>query len=992
MACISGLTNGAYTYIDCCGQEQVGVSNNVSICIDSAYSGNAINVYIATGVTCSQNCYQGPLSYQFQLTGICYENTGIVVFNSYGGIPPYTIDNIIPGNLSAQTSSSPITFTGLTGGTYVFRLNDSIGEINNELYINVLVTDCFEANVIASGTTCGTDTGYLSISATSLSSPYNIILYKDNILYNTQTTTTLPYVFNNLPSGIYYATVFDYGSTTANTENAIISESTSLNYGFWIVNTSNCVINQGKLAITGLTGTAPYTYLWSNNETTQLITGLTEGTYSCTVTDANGCQLTQSQNIGSASPLGIGLLSATTPSCFASNGSLTYTLTGGTAPFYYSASTNQVGYTLSNTFTLTNLSSGSYQVVVTDANLCQTTLNGYLNSIGGFNVVNISTINSNCNQNNGQINVAINGLSGYYTYTLSGQNSNQVIQTTSLNQTNNFTNLQNDTYSLIISGSSTECVYTTTVNISSIQKFAISATTSGSTCGQPNGVLHIETYSGYTGLLDYVLSNGNTLIDTSTTAVTYNNLLPGNYTITVTDSEGCEVSKDFTITTSGQLLTSIQQVGCVNGNDGSASVIIYDGEPPFNYQWSNGQTQQTVTGLSAGTYSVSITDNNGCYDMQYFTITCNGAAITSYEIVNVCKKTFTTTVGTKRGFIEMLNEGYIDLTSGYTDCVFNSAELTCEITINGSAFTETFYTATTLNDVPMDVVWQSTIESILSGITEISGYDINLLTNTLSIRATCEGSDYQLEDAYFSLSLSINYDIICSAPIYEALYTSTSLTNIEGGGWPAPGIDSGTITYSGAPNEILTMRMSLPNLINFSGGTSINGINYDEYSANTFTAATNSSGFGVLTLVSSATTYSGIYGQKIHYLEILNSSSGSTIGGPGFGTFIRYRWTSPINGSQTWIGGSSISATTSGDAFNNIVYTNTYRLINAGLTPNINSTVYSGATGGSLVNVANKWIALVLPAAPNNVSFDYGSKYAIKINTSGVITDVIDFP
>jgi len=1005
MACVSGLTGGVYEYFDCCGQYQTGVSLGESICIDEAYSGSARGVYIATGITCTQSCDQGPLSYGFQLTGLCDSTTGTVVFNSYGGIPPYTIDNIIPGTLTAQTSSGPITFTGLTGGTYVFRLNDSIGLQNNELYINVLVTDCFEANIVtASGTTCGTDTGYLSISATSSGSPYTIMLYKDSVLYDVQTTGTLPYDFNGLPSGIYYATVFDYGFTTANTENAIISASTSLDYGFWVVNTSNCVINQGKLAVTGLTGTGPYTYLWSNGETTQLITGLTQGVYTCTVTDSSGCELTKSEYIGAASPLGIGLLSASTPSCFASDGSLTYILTGGTAPFYYSASTAQVGYTLSNTFTLTNLAAGTYQVVVRDANFCETTLSGFLSPVGGFNVVDIMVNNSNCNQNNGEINVQIAGLGGYYTYILSGQNTNQVIQNTSLNQTNNFTNLQNDTYLLTISGSGTDCIYTTTLNVTSEQKFNISATTTGSTCGIANGIAYVEVYSGYNGVLDYVLSNGDTLIDTSSTAVTYNNLFPGNYTITVTDIDGCAVSTGFTITTAGQLVTSVQKNNCVNGNDGSASVVIYQGEPTFTYNWSNGQTGSTISGLSAGNYYVEITDSNGCYDIQYFSIDCNGITPTSYQLFNVCNSTFTTTVGTKRGLSEMLNEGYLDITSGYTGCSLNSAELICQVDINGSAYTQTFYTATTLNDVPQDTVWQTTIEDILSGIPQIQSYEINLLNNTLTIYSNCDGDEDPLSDADFSLSLTVVYDVTCTGTLcpappvtYEALYTSTSFANVGSSIWPLSGVESGTISYSGAPNEILTMRLTLPNLINFSGGTSINGINYDEYSANTFTASTNSSGIGTLTLISSATTHTNVYGQKIHYLEILNSSSGSTIGPPGTGSsWLRWRYTSPISGNKNMIGVNAISATTSGDACNNITYNTSYRIGNIGLTPNVGSTVYSGTTGANIVNGNNNWISVYNAPVPIGLGyysgFIYDTKYVIQVDASGVITNVQTCP
>ena len=96
-------------------------------------------------------------------------------------------------------------------------------------------------------------------------------------------------MINGLSSGIYNAIVYDYGFTTANTENVVISASTPIEYGIWVVNTSTCVINTGKFAVTGLTGNGPFTIQWSDGQTGQLATGLTQGTYSVTVTDNNGC-------------------------------------------------------------------------------------------------------------------------------------------------------------------------------------------------------------------------------------------------------------------------------------------------------------------------------------------------------------------------------------------------------------------------------------------------------------------------------------------------------------------------------------------------------------------------------------------------------------------------------------------------------------------------------------------------------------------------------
>jgi len=772
MACISGFTiGGYYNYVDCCGLIQTGLSSGlVDVCVDTTYSGSAIGVILDSGSTCTINCNQGPLSYNFELTGICSAATGSVIINGFGGTPPYTIDPVTPigSGLPTKTGFGPFTYTGLTGGTYVFRINDSLGLQNNELYINVTVSNCFYANIFnTSGTTCGLTNGTLSVSATSNSGPYNIILYKDGNFNQLQTTNNLPYTFYNLDSGIYYATIYDYGSTTANTENVVINNSTSVDFGFWKVDTSNCVIDKGKLAITGVTGVAPFTYLWSNGETGQLITGLTAGVYSCTVTDSLGCSTTKSEIINAAQPLGVGLTTSVTPSCFSSDGSITYSITGGTRPLYFSASTGQVGYTLGDTVTITNLSSGSYPIIIRDANFCEINLNGFLSQQNGFNVVNTIITNSNCNQDNANLYVEIQGFGGFYTYTLSGQTSGVIYSNISQDQFYTFNNLPNDNYVLSISGSGTNCFYSSNLTIDSEQKFTLSTTTTGATCGSATGGVTIFVGSGYSSPLTYNLSNGFSEVSPFSSA-TFNFLSPGPYTLTVTDSTGCISSESFTIATTGSLLSSVNKTNCTDGNDGSAQVIIYEGEPIFTYQWSNNvccsQTGSTVTGLTAGTYSVIVTDSNGCFNIHNFQIICTGTLISGYEVINICKNEFETTSGNKRGFFEMLNEGFVDLTSGLTNCYLSSATFNCEIEINGSAFTETFYTATTLNDYPQDIIWQNTLEEILSGITDVGSYTVDILNNKIQIKSNCVGDFDPLGGLVISIGVSILYDIYCLIP------------------------------------------------------------------------------------------------------------------------------------------------------------------------------------------------------------------------------------
>lgn len=784
MACVSGLTNGIYSFVDCCGITRTGASLGQSICLDQAYTGTSFGVYIATGVMCTQNCSQGPLSYSFQVTGVCDSGFGSLVVTPFGGVPTYTIDPITPigSGLSAQTGNGPFSFTGLTGGTYTFRLNDSLGPTNNEINFNVIISDCFVANVSnVSGTTCGLNNGYARVSATTSASPYNVILYKDGNPFNVSSIQNFPLIYNNLGTGVYYATVIDFGSVTANTENFVINDSLGVDFGFWKVNTSTCVIDKGKLAVTGITGTPPYTFLWNTNETSQQITGLTEGTYSVTVTDSLGCSTTKSEVIGKATPLGLGLLTAVNPDCFSSNGSLTFTLTGGTAPFYYSADTNQVGYTLSDTFTITNLAGGSHQVKVRDANFCEVVLNGFLDAINSFSVVSLNITQSNCNSSNGEISISIQGGNNFYTYGISGLTTNNVYGTTTQSQTQTFSNLESDTYLLVISGSGTNCVYSELVTVNSVDKFPVTFNATTTSCGNNTGTIYVEVGEGYTLPLDYVLEGTPySLTNVTYTSHTFSNLVAGTYTLSVTDGDNCKITKTTEVIQSGDIAGMVIKQDCSGSNNGTASVIINKGEPTFSYQWSNNiagsPTGPSVNGLSGGTYSVLVTDSNGCNETFYFDIFCNSRNISQYQISPICQSTFNLDVGEKRDFSKMLNEGFIDLTSGYTNCLMSSATFTCEIIIGGTAYTQTFYTSTGLNDVPQDSLWQSTIENILDSISEVGSYGVDLINNTFYVKSDCDGDVDSLAGKSLSLNLIIDYDINCEALANTMCFNFSSST------------------------------------------------------------------------------------------------------------------------------------------------------------------------------------------------------------------------
>ena len=221
MNCITGYTNGVYSYVDCCGLTRVGVSSGETVCLNQEYSGSVVNIVINTGSTCTTNCTDLPvIGYYFTVTGTCDSPTGTIVINPIGGTPPYTVDPIYPTGhgLNTQTGTTQIVYTGLSATTYVFRLNDSLGYQNAETYINISVGTCYEGNIIeANGTNCGLTNGYLTVSGSSLFPPYDLLLYKNGALSLIETAQAFPYTFTELNAGVYYVLISDNSVTTAKT-------------------------------------------------------------------------------------------------------------------------------------------------------------------------------------------------------------------------------------------------------------------------------------------------------------------------------------------------------------------------------------------------------------------------------------------------------------------------------------------------------------------------------------------------------------------------------------------------------------------------------------------------------------------------------------------------------------------------------------------------------------------------------------------------------
>lgn len=567
------------------------------------------------------------LSINLNISGDCSNtNSGAFSVDIYGIAPDYSIQWINPplGTIALGAGVTGYTATTLSAGTYTFNVLDScVSPSQTILPVNVNISSGTCVSITGQqNTTCNFDNGALTAQTTNFYGSADFYLYNNSSGFVTSATTgTNTFIVpSGLEPGIYYVVADDGGGCTGKSETVIIKSSSTISWGFYVVEDSGCnSVESGKIYITGLTGNPPFTYLWSNGETTDFITGLTNGTYSVTITDSTNCTLSQSATVNSVPQLGIAaILTTTPPSCFSSDGEVTVTISGGTGPYYYSASTGQINVSFASAQVFTNIGSGLFSIKVTDAALCSTTGSISVLTPNGFSIVNIETINANCG-NNGRIKITLLGGSSPYTYTLVNSNNDTQQQITN-SSVWSFVDLAADTYTLTISDNGS-CVYTNTYTITTTSPFTLSATTTGTTCNLDNGSVQINI-SG--GTPPYTINIGSELQTTITSAITFNNLFSGVYAAEIDDSvPGCSQIVNFYIETSEDVDFMLSGTDANNGSDGTVSAYITNGTPPFTLVWSNnvnGQTGYYLNSLSAGTYSLQVTDDDGCVKEREVTI------------------------------------------------------------------------------------------------------------------------------------------------------------------------------------------------------------------------------------------------------------------------------------------------------------------------------------------------------------------------------------
>ena len=702
------------------------------------------------------------LSVVRSFTGDCTNSSvGAINVEITGSAPDFTIQWVEPaslGTIALGVGVTGYTETGLSGGTYIFNVIDTCSPDNTVLPVSFYISTGTCMSITSTqDTTCNFANGVLTASTSNLyNETASFYLYDNSLGYLTSGISyTNEYVFTNLSPGTYYVIGDDGGGCTGKSETCIVKPSTEMDFGFFVVNNSGCGSNTGKLYVTGLTGNAPYYYLWSNGTIDDYIIDLTSGNYSVTITDSSGCIVTKSVNVNDVPLIGLISFPTVNPDCFIANGSATINITGGTSPYLFSGSNGYSEVSYSTSYTFNNLGSGNFIVSVTDAGLCNFTTNTSLISPQGFSVVNVGVNNSTCNNSSGSLSpIILIGPNQPYVYTLTYPDGSIMTNTTTSTFWQ-YTNLSSGTYSLSISGGT--CLFTQSYSINNTVVYTLSATTTSTTCNRVNGSVLLEISQG--GVAPYTFSiTGKPPIQTSFSSVTFNNLASDTYTVTVTDSNGCTQSDTIIINSSPTVDFILVGTDANTGSNGMVESFINSGTPPFTYLWSNGQTTPNITGLNEGNYTLTVTDINGCVKQRNVTI-YGYDKVSAYQSYTICNDVFVDGGNIKKGIKEMYVEGFFDETSDDFNCILDSATFIAQVTVGDDITSLPFFYSNSLTIYPSDNEWLEFVKSILEGYPNIGQVIIDYVGNTITINTNCDPES--LFNVNVIVRLKIEYIISC---------------------------------------------------------------------------------------------------------------------------------------------------------------------------------------------------------------------------------------
>ncbi len=532
------------------------------------------------------------ITVDFTVTQPC-NNDGQIATAVTGGTAPYTY--AWHKGYGSDVISTDANLSQISGGNYSLQITDATGCVQySQQTINVSFPFTYTATI----------------------SPYHCPTHDGSIVLDNLSGGAIPYTFlwsngevtqsiTNLTGGNYDVTVTHanggavIGSQIASPDTGMVAFVVpSVNDILVSVTSaaSSCSINSASASATVTSGgTAPFSYVWGQGymgapntawNTASISNIAANNTYTVSVTDANGCIATDYAYIQFNPTITLSI-TGTQENCNHHDGTATAVANGGTVPYTYAWGNAGI------TQEITGLAGrNSYYVTVTDAAGCQNTTSYYVLRYSPINA-NLTDVNEQCSGSNGSASVAPTGGTAPYTFVWSnGATTTSIIGLAA-------------SYYYVTVTDNNGCSVSTGAFVQNTSPINSHATYTNQVC---SGALGSATLAPTGGTVPYTFAWSN-----GATTASLSNLTSGSYAYTITDNTGCTYNSTITINLTIPFTASASKTDetCLEHN-GSATANVSGTSSPFSFLWSTGASTQTISGLSQGYYSVTITDNSGC--------------------------------------------------------------------------------------------------------------------------------------------------------------------------------------------------------------------------------------------------------------------------------------------------------------------------------------------------------------------------------------------
>ena len=536
-----------------------------------------------------------------------------------------------PGPIVATATPTNVTCNGMNDGSisldvsggdgiYTYTWNDAtIGNIPNPTGLaagvyNVTISSC-------GGEEMKSDIPAASLTITEPTAMTTVITPEDATCFGEAdgrinvsiSGGTLPYTYEwsdatlapanrpvNVPAGTYSVTITDATGCQDIMNNIAIASPAEIIATATTTAASCTGVADGSITLVASGGSGgDYTYDWGNSGLEGAMpTNVSVGDYTVMITDGNQCTIQIPVTVAATVEVAAAI-QVIEDDCGDSSGAIQVMPSGGMTPYTYTWAGGPVA--IGDTNTVENIPTGNYSVTITDANGCFFVENI---EVGGPTVVLAATgtmEDVDCaGESNGTISVTATGGFSPYTYAW----SNGVT-------TPNNPDLSAGEYTVTVTDSKI-CTYTETFTIETTSNLSVSVEI---TKGAP-GAIAVATATGGVEPYTYEWCNGQTTAEAT-------GLEEGNCSLTVIDDLGCTVVENIEIIVDNPVVTVAvtSAITCNGLSDGALQLTIEGGKMPYTYLWNTGAITSDITNIGAGTYEVTVTDDNGSVGIMTFDLT-----------------------------------------------------------------------------------------------------------------------------------------------------------------------------------------------------------------------------------------------------------------------------------------------------------------------------------------------------------------------------------